>query len=335
MRRRSVVAWALIVVAVLATAAPAGADWKPTKPITIIVPWAAGGSTDQVTRVAAGELEAALGQKVVVVNQPGAAGSIGSKAALEAPKDGYTWTAGAAKDLGTYIVTGMLDTKIQDWHLYLTVANVEVFSVNPNTPYRDLPAFVAGLKEKPGQIAVGTAGVVSSGFAAIEALANATGTKYKHVTYDGGNPAVIATVAGEVQATAQLAVEQAEMIRAKRLRPLAVTSDQPLLLDGYGEIPPVTRFVPDYPVTANYFGIFVPKGVPKEVADTLNKVWAERIAKSEALKKYAAGKGAVFAPYAGDEAHKRVQPAIRQNAWQMWEGKKAKVSPDTVGIPKP
>ncbi|MGH2690496.1 MAG: tripartite tricarboxylate transporter substrate-binding protein, partial [Actinomycetota bacterium] len=184
MRRRSGVAWVLIGVALLAAAAPASADWKPTKPITIIVPWAAGGSTDQVTRVAAGELEAALGQKVVVVNQPGAAGSIGSKATLEAPKDGYTWTAGAAKDLGTYIVTGMLDTRIQDWHLYLTVANVEVFSVNPNTPYQDLPAFVAALKEKPGQIAVGTAGVVSSGFAAIEALANATGTKYKHVTYD-------------------------------------------------------------------------------------------------------------------------------------------------------
>src|SRR6187401_979276 len=97
----------------------AQATWKPTKPITIIVPWAAGGSTDQVSRVAAAEIEKALGQKIVVVNQPGASGSIGTRNALQAAPDGYTWTAGAAKDLGTYIVSGLLDTKIDDWRLYL------------------------------------------------------------------------------------------------------------------------------------------------------------------------------------------------------------------------
>src|SRR5688572_10810447 len=90
----------LIVAALALTTGAAMAQWKPTKPVTIIVPWAAGGSTDQATRVAAGELEKHLGQKIVIVNQPGASGSIGSKSALEAPKDGYTWTAGAAKDIG-------------------------------------------------------------------------------------------------------------------------------------------------------------------------------------------------------------------------------------------
>jgi len=119
---------------VLTVASAASAQqWKPTKPITIIVPWAAGGSTDQVTRVTAAEIEKALGQKVIVVNQPGASGSIGTKNALEAAKDGYTWTAGAAQDLGTYAVLGMLDTKIGDWALFLNVANVSTLGVNPNT----------------------------------------------------------------------------------------------------------------------------------------------------------------------------------------------------------
>ena len=72
-------------------------SWKPTHPINLIVPWAAGGSTDQITRVTAGELEKALGQTIVIVNQPGASGSIGTKSALDAPKDGYTWTAGAGR----------------------------------------------------------------------------------------------------------------------------------------------------------------------------------------------------------------------------------------------
>src|ERR1700752_1104839 len=94
--------------AAFAVATPAPAQWKPTRPINLIVPWAAGGSTDQVTRVAAAEMEKVLGQTIVVINQPGASGSIGTKSAPDAPKDGYTWTAGAAQDLGTYESLGSL-----------------------------------------------------------------------------------------------------------------------------------------------------------------------------------------------------------------------------------
>ena len=121
-------------------------DWKPNKPVTIIVPWAAGGSTDQVTRITAAELEKHLGQKVVIVNQPGASGSIGTKSALEAPKDGYTWTAGAAQDLGVYRALGMLETKLADWHLFLNVANVPVVGVNPATPYKSMKDLLDAMK---------------------------------------------------------------------------------------------------------------------------------------------------------------------------------------------
>src|SRR5262245_58744701 len=124
---------AVAAIALATTASAQNYPWKPEKPITIIVPWAAGGSTDQVTRLTAAEMEKALGQKIVVVNQPGASGSIGTRNAMQAPADGYTWTAGAAKDLGTYIVSGLLDTKVEDWRLYLNVANVSVLGVNPRT----------------------------------------------------------------------------------------------------------------------------------------------------------------------------------------------------------
>jgi hypothetical protein len=70
-----------------------------------------------------------------IVNQPGRSGSIGTKSALDAAKDGYTWTAGAAQDLGTYETLGSLKHEHQDWHLFLTVANIQVIGVNPNTPY--------------------------------------------------------------------------------------------------------------------------------------------------------------------------------------------------------
>jgi tripartite-type tricarboxylate transporter receptor subunit TctC len=169
----------------------------------------------------------------------------------------------------------------------------------------------------------------------MEAIAKVTGVKYRHVTYDGGNPAVVATVAGEADVTTQLAVEQADMIRGKRLRPLATVSDKPLELEGYGTIPPLSQTLPGFTAPANYFGIFVPKGVPDEVVKTLEKAWAEVISKSDSLKKYATSRGALFAPLYGDEAQKAVFPAVQANAWLLFEGGKAKVSPDTVGIPKP
>ena len=110
----------------------------------------------------------------------------------------------------------------------------------------------------------------------MEAIAKATGVKYRHVTYDGGNPAVVSTVSGETEVTTQLAPEQAEMIKGKRLRPLAVVADQPLTIEGFGTIPPITQFVKDFPKVTTGFGIFIPKGVPPEVAATVEKLWAER-----------------------------------------------------------
>jgi len=336
MHTRSLLKPLLVAAAGLALVGVAQAqNWKPTRPINLIVPWAAGGSTDQVTRVTAAELEKALGQTIVVVNQPGASGSIGTKSAWDAPKDGYTWTAGAAQDLGTYETLGTLKARITDWHLYLNVANIQVISVNPKTPYQNAKELLDAMKAKPGQISVATAGVTSAGHNAMELISKVTGVKYKHVTYDGGNPAVVATVAGEADVTTQLAVEQADMIRGKRLRPLATVSDKALELEGYGTIPPLSQTLPGFTAPTNYFGIFLPKGVPDEVVKTLDRIWAEQIVKSEALKKYAASRGALFAPTYGEAAQKAVFPAIQANAWLLFDGGKAKISPDTVGIPRP
>jgi tripartite-type tricarboxylate transporter receptor subunit TctC len=326
---------AAAILAVTGSASAQNYPWKPERPITIIVPWAAGGSTDQVTRVAAVEIEKALGQKVVIVNQPGASGSIGTKGALDSARDGYTWTAGAAKDIGTYAVSGLLDTKISDWRLYLSVVNVSVLGVNPNAPYKDAKDLVEAMKAKPGAVSVATAGINSSGHAAIEAFTRALGASYKHVSYDGGNPAVNATVAGETEVTTQLAVEQAAMIRAKRLRPLAVLSDKPLELEGYGTIPAVTTSVAGFKPDANYFGIFVHKDVPANVRETVDMVWKNVVANSDTIKKYAAANGAQFAPVYGDEALKAAMPAIQSTAWQLHAAGKSKVAPDTVGIAKP
>jgi len=310
-----------------------GADWKPARPINLIVPWSAGGSTDTVTRVTASELEKSLGQTIVIINQPGASGAIGTNSCLNAARDGYTWAAGAAQDLGAYQTLGTVKAAITDWHLYLTIANLSVLSVGIDSPYKSPKEFIDAMRARPGAVTIATAGVTSGGHAAIDLLAKAANVTYRHVTYDGGLPAVIATVSGEADATTQLASEEADMIRGKKLRPLCTISDKALELDGFGTIPPLSDTLPGFTSPPNYFGIFVPNGVPDEVIATLDKIWTTAIPNSDVMRKYSTSHGALFAPLAEAAAQKAVFPAVQANAWMLFNTGQAKISPASVGIP--
>ncbi len=314
----------------------AGYEWQPTKPINLIVPWGAGGSTDRSARVTADIVSDELGVEIVVVNQGGASGSVGTKSCLDAPRDGYTWTAGAVKDLGVYKLQGLLDTTLDDWHLYLNVAMPAVVSVNPNTPYQDFGELLDAFKENPGKIKVATAGVNSSGHTAIEMIKSYTGITYTHVTYDGGNPAVVATVGGECEVVPQLSVEEVDMIKAGKLRPLAVLADAPLEIAGYDEkVPSIKEWIPDFKTAPIYFGIFVPQGVPEEAVSTLNTIWEEVVMKSDKLREWAANNAVVFDPAYGETAVDKSFPMVQIDAWLKHESGDTVMSPEEIGIPKP
>lgn len=308
--------------------------WKPERPVTVIVPWAAGGSTDQMARIVAAELEAELGQKFVVVNQPGASGSVGTKNAMEAAKDGYTWAAGAAVDVGTYRVLGLLDTGLQDWHMFFAVANVTAVAANPGAPFKDFGQFLETLKQRGGSIPVGTAGLSSAGHNFMESVKANAQIQYRHVTYDGGAPAVTAAVSGEVQAVAQLLVEMSEHIKAKRLVPLAVLSDKPVPLAGFGDLPPTSRWLPSMPAPMNYFGIWAPRGVPEPVIKTMEMAWERKIRNSDALKKYSEARSTLQTPIFGKEAQDEAFKMVRFTAWLYHDAGKSKLSPDSLGIPR-
>lgn len=327
----------LIACAVSAFATAAMAQdyaWKPDRPVTIIVPWAAGGSTDQMARIVASELEAELKQKFIVVNQPGASGSIGTKNAVEAPKDGYTWAAGAATDIGTYRVLGLLDSGLKDWHMFFAVANITAIAANPNAPFKDFGQLLEALKTGGANVPIATAGLSSAGHNFLESVKAAAKVDYKHVTYDGGNPAVLSAVSGETQAVSQLLVEMSEFIKGKRLVPLAVLSDKPIMLEGFGELAPVTKWLPTMPAPMNYFGIWVAKGTPEPIVKTMEAVWDKKIKNSEALKKYAVARSALFTPIFGNEAETESFKMVRYSAWLYFDAGKGKVSPDTLGIPR-
>jgi tripartite-type tricarboxylate transporter receptor subunit TctC len=318
----------------LSSSLVAAQEWKPDRPINLIVPWGAGGSTDQVTRVTAPILAEALGVDVVVVNQPGASGAIGTQEVLNAPHDGYTWTANAIANNATYSVTGLLEgTDIDDWHIYLSVANVPVVSVPAGSEFTDFGQLLEALKTRGAEITVATAGITSSGGTAIAALSDAAdGFDYNMITYDGGGPAAIATAAGEAMVTTQLAVEQTELIRGGRLKALAVLSDQPLVLDGVDPIPPITDWIPDMELAPDYFGIFIPSDVPPEVLSTVDAIWADKVMNSPELKTYAETFGAVFAPSYGPEARALAMPVVILEACSSVARGEAVNDPSTIGI---
>lgn len=331
MKRLASAAIAASLLALPATAA----EWKPDHPINLIVPWSAGGSTDQVTRVVAPILAEALGQSVVVVNQPGASGSVGTQAVLDAPRDGYTWTANAVSDVGNYAVTGLIaGTSLADYKPYLHIANVPVISVTADSPYQDLGQLLDALK-KGDDVTVATAGVNSSGGMALTAFQNAAAVEARMIAYDGGNPAVLAAASGEAVATTQLASEQVEMIKAGKIRPLAALSSQPLEVEGIDQIPPITKWLPDMPTAPAYFGVFIPTGAPQEVYDTVDQIWNDKVATSDALKTYALQHGAIFDPAVGDAAVSKAMPVITMQACARAKAGEAAVDPGTIGVTCP
>jgi len=147
------------------------AEWKPAKSITVIVPWSAGGSTDQVTRMITSQMEPYLGRKFIIVNTPGGAGSIGTVNTWNASHDGYTWTANAVLDLTKY---ALLEESItfthRDWKYFLPIYAPNVVVVNPSSPYQTINDLIEAMKNNP-EIPIASAGTGSGGHVAAEIFA--------------------------------------------------------------------------------------------------------------------------------------------------------------------
>lgn len=158
-------------------------NWTPDKPISIVVASGKGDAIDRLARVIARELEGQLNQKIIIVNKTGRAGSMATEKVLQSPADGYTWLAGAAPDLGTYQVRGKLNTKIQDWHLYLAATVVSVISANPDSKYLTFGDLIADIVSGGKDLTVGTDGYTSNSHLAFEAIRQKTGGAYRLVSH--------------------------------------------------------------------------------------------------------------------------------------------------------
>jgi tripartite-type tricarboxylate transporter receptor subunit TctC len=308
--------------------------WKPTRPITVVVPWPAGGASDTTGRMIAGQMEQILGQRMVIVNTPGGAGAIGTKEVWDRPHDGYTLTANATASTVSYAVLGRMEQTHRDWTYFLPMYTPNVIAVKPDSPYKTVEDLVAAMKARPGAVTVATAGVGSSGYYFIEQFKVAAGITYRHVPYAGGAPAVMAVASGESEMVPQLSIEVAELLRSGKLRALAVSTKEPLTIEGYGTIPSVIKAVPKFEDYGSYFGLFAPKDLPKNVLDAYEEAF-QKAAALKAVKDYATTKGGIAVAISGAQADALVERLARKEAWIMFEAGQAPKNPADLKIQKP
>jgi tripartite-type tricarboxylate transporter receptor subunit TctC len=265
---------------------PAQAQGYPNKPITLIVPFTPGGTTDIIGRIVADGLSKRLGQSVIIDNRGGAGGNIGAAAAAQAKPDGYTLLMGYN---GTNAINPSLYKKlawdpIKSFDPISMVARVNnVVIVNPALPIKTMPDLLAFAKAHPGEVNYGSAGAGSIFHLAGEMLAQQTGVRMTHVPYKGAAPALTDLMGGQVQVMFSTIPAALSFIKAGKLRALAVTGQQRSPL--FPELP--TAHEAGFPamVVDSWFAVFAPKGLPADVQASLNKAVREVIADPVTIRK--------------------------------------------------
>ena len=260
---------ALASLAALATT-PAFAQGYPAHPISLLVPWAPGGSTDILARIVAIHLHQSMGQPVIIENRTGAAGNIGTGAVARAAPDGYTilFNTMSVHTMNHALFATMPFDGVKDFSPITLLAYVtNTMVVHPSVPANTVPEFIAYAKANPGKIAYASSGPGSTNHLCAAMLEKMTGIEMLHVPYRGGAPAVADTVAGQCQLFFTAGTQSLPHVQAGKLKLLAVTEAKrsPFLPD----VPTVAETAPGYEMTV-WYGAFGPPGMPKEIVAKLN-----------------------------------------------------------------
>jgi tripartite-type tricarboxylate transporter receptor subunit TctC len=248
----------------------AGAQTYPSRPVRIVVGYAAGGGYDILARLIGQWLSERLGQQFIIENRTGAGSNIAAEAVVHAAPDGYTLLlAGTSNALNATLYDKLNFNFIRDIAPVASIVRVpSVMVVNPSIPANTVPEFIAHVKANPGKVNMASGGNGSTTHVFGELFKFMAGVDMLHVPYRGGAPALTDLLGGQVQVYFGPISETIEYIRAGKLRPLAVTTAK--RLDALPDIPTVAEFVPGYEAVG-WQGIGVPKDTPAEILDRLNK----------------------------------------------------------------
>jgi tripartite-type tricarboxylate transporter receptor subunit TctC len=270
---------------VFVSAAAAQSDF-PTRPVRLIIPYAAGGPTDILGRVVAQKLGEQLGQSVVSENRPGAAGIIGTDQVAKAVSDGYTLLFTA---MGTLVMNPLLYSKLpydtkRDFEPVSSIASYSMFlAVNPKLPIANIPELIAFAKKNPEKLTFGSAGNGTSNHLAAELLKYLAGIEAVHIPYKGNAAALLDVVTGQISFMFDLPANTLPQSKAGKIRLIGTTGNQRSPLAP--EVPTIAEGgLPEYNVTA-WFGVFAPAGTPKPIIQQINRAIRQALAAPEVKDK--------------------------------------------------
>ncbi|MEK8044885.1 Bug family tripartite tricarboxylate transporter substrate binding protein [Ideonella margarita] len=316
--RRAVLQAALIPLAALVgggvqaqSQAPSAAGW-PAKPVTIIVPFPAGGGTDAFARPLTAVMSKNAGKQFIIDNKGGAGGTVGASVAAKAAPDGYTFFMGAVHHAIAPHMYPKLDYNIEsDFVPVGLISSVpQVIVVNPQrVPVNDLAGLLDFVRKNPGKLNYGSAGNGTSHHLAGELFKLQTKTFITHIPYRGAGPALQDLIAGQVDVMFDGLGSSATHIKSGRIKALAVASDK--RAPGFPDVPSSTEGgVPTYQV-ATWYGLWAPKGTPKDV---IEKMQAElkKALNSDELKATWTGLGTATPNVWGDDFGKFVGNEVKR-----------------------
>lgn len=282
---------ALAAAAAFCASGAAAQDW-PQRTVTMVVPFAAGGTTDILARIVAQGLSTELGQSVIVENQPGAGGSLGTAAVARADPDGYTLLLGT---IGTHAINASLYPNVgydpvADFAPVTPVAILpNVLVANPAEPYDTVEELVAYAREHPGEVLFASSGSGSTIHLSGELFKVIADVDIEHVPYTGSGPAVTALMGHEINIMFDNLPSSIEQIRNGSLKALAMTSAE--RSDALPDVPTIAESgYPEYE-TSPWFGLFAPAGTPDAVLERLHEATVELLGQ-DAIRARLAQQGA-------------------------------------------
>ena len=268
-RQRWLVVAALLILAAFWVVAPARAETYPDKPVRLVIPYPPGGGTDITGRAMAQKLSELLGQSVIIDNKPGATGMIGAAAVAKSAPDGYTVLFGAASEMAVNVslFRNMAYDPRTDFEPVTLVATFPLVFVAPATNQRTLGEMIGAAKSRPDSVSYGSIGSGSPQHLAAELLASMAAVKLLHVPYKGSGPLVQDAVAGHVDMAVSSVPPAVPLIRAGKLRALAVTSAT--RSEALPEVPTMAELgFPGYAFNT-WVGVALPKGTPPVIVERL------------------------------------------------------------------
>ncbi|WP_416138915.1 tripartite tricarboxylate transporter substrate binding protein [Halomonas sp. HK25] len=318
----------------LALSVPALADY-PERRIDAVVPWGAGGSTDNMARSLTPHVEEVLGTDIVINNRPGGTGVIGTNVVRTRPANGYSLLYGA-ENAQLYPILELADFDYGDLHPVSLIGQGIVLIVAPaGKAWNDFGDLLAEASANPGQLRMGDAGAGGLPSTVLAMINAVDELDVRSVTFGGDGPAITAMLGNHLDFMPMALASAQEQIRAGNLKVLTVLSDESV--EQLPDAPPITDFLPEmesFLPWGPFWGAYVRQDTPDTIKATLESAYAEAIA-HEDFQAFLDRNGATSLNLQGEEAQDFLSRWQSVTSWAMEDAGSAKVSPETLGIPRP